>query len=59
MRNDSFSSDYGILHLNGKFQGLLARCVVVINVDGTIAYTQLVEQTGHEPDYDDVLNALT
>ena len=44
MRNDSFSSDYGILHLNGKFQGLLARCVVVINVDGTIAYTQLVEQ---------------
>ena len=45
MRNDSFSSDYGILHLNGKFQGLLARCVVVINVDGTIAYTQLVEQT--------------
>ena len=59
MRNDSFSSDYGILHLNGKFQGLLARCVVVINVDGTIAYTQLVEQPGHEPDYDDVLNALT
>ena len=29
MRNDSFSSDYGILHLNGKFQGLLARCVEI------------------------------
>jgi len=59
MRNDSFANDYGILHMNGKFQGLLARCVLIIDADGTVAYTQLVEQTGHEPDYDDVLNALT
>ncbi len=59
MRNDSFAKNYGILHLNGKFQGLLARCVVIIDADGTVSYTQLVEQTGHEPDYDDVLNALT
>ena len=59
MRNDAFANDYGILHLNGKFQGLLARSVVIINSDGTIGYTQLVEQTGHEPDYDAVLDALT
>ena len=45
--------------MNGKFQGLLARCVVIIDTNGTVSYTQLVEQTGHEPDYDDVLNALT
>ena len=31
IRNDAFASDYGILHLNGKFQGLLARSVVIIN----------------------------
>ena len=59
MRNESFANDYGILHMNGKFQGLLARCVLIIDADGTVSYTQLVEQTGHEPDYDDVLNALT
>ena len=58
MRNESFANDYGILHMNGKFQGLLARCVVIIDTNGTVSYTQLVEQTGHEPDYDDVLNAL-
>ena len=59
MRNESFANDYGILHMNGKFQGLLARCVVIIDTNGAVSYTQLVEQTGHEPDYDDVLNALT
>jgi len=59
MRNESFANDYGILHVNGKFQGLLARCILIIDADGTIRYTQLVEQTGNEPDYDDVLNALT
>ena len=59
MRNDAFANDYGILHLNGKFQGLLARAVVIINSDGTIGYTQLIKQTGHEPDYDAVLDALT
>ena len=59
MRNHHFAKNYGILHTNGKFQGLLARSVVIINTDGTIGYTQLLDQTGHEPDYDDVLNALT
>ena len=58
MRNESFANDYGILHMNGKFQGLLVRCVVIIDTNGTVSYTQLVEQTAHEPDYDDVLNAL-
>lgn len=58
MRNHDFANDYGILHMNGKFQGLLARSVVVINTDTTIGYTQLVDQTGHEPNYDKVLDVL-
>jgi len=45
--------------MNGKFQGLLARSVVIINTDGTVGYTQLLNQTGHEPNYDEVLDALT
>ena len=58
MRSEDFANDYGILHTNGKFQGLLARSVVIINTDKTIGYTQLVDQTGHEPNYDEVLDAL-
>ena len=58
MRSEDFANDYGILHTNGKFQGLLARSVVIINTDKTIVYTQLVDQTGHEPNYDEVLDAL-
>ena len=59
MRNYDFANDYGVLHMNGKFQGLLARSVVIINTDGTVGYTQLLNQTGDEPNYDEVLDALT
>ena len=59
MRNEDFANDYGILHTNGKFQGLLARSVVVTDSNHNIIYTQLVEQTGHEPDYDKVVEVLT
>ena len=59
MRNEDFANDYGILHTNGKFQGLLARSVVVTDSNHKIIYTQLVDQTGHEPDYDKVVEVLT
>ena len=59
MRNEDFANDYGILHTNGKFQGLLARSVVVTDSNHRIIYTQLVDQTGHEPNYDKVVEVLT
>ena len=59
MRNENFANDYGVLHTNGKFQGLLARSVIVTDSDHKIIHTQLVDQTGHEPDYDKVVEALT
>jgi len=59
MRNEDFANDYGVLHTNGKFQGLLARSVVVTDSNHRIIYTQLVDQTGHEPDYDKVVEVLT
>ena len=59
MRNENFANDYGILHTNGKFQGLLARSVVVTDSNHKIIHTQLVDQTGHEPDYDKVVEVLT
>jgi len=54
----SFGEDYGVTLLDGRFGGLLARAVVVVEADGTVGYTQLVPEIGTEPDYDAVLAAL-
>jgi thiol peroxidase len=44
--------------LDGPFAGLYARSVVVIDEAGKVIYTQLVPETGQEPDYDSALDAL-
>lgn len=38
--------------------GLLGRCVVVVNPEGEVTYTELVEEITHEPDYDAVMEHL-
>jgi thiol peroxidase len=38
--------------------GLLARAVIVIDVNGKIVYTELVDDIVHEPNYDAALEAL-
>ncbi len=53
-----FGSDFGVTMVDGAFRGLLARAVVVIDRDGSVLHTQLVEEIGVEPDYDAVLRAL-
>ncbi len=59
MRSENFANNLGILHTNGKFQGLLARSVIVVDEDKNIIYTELVPQTGQEPNYDKVIEVLT
>ena len=59
MRNEDFANNFGVLHTNGKFQGLLARSVNVTDTEHKIIHSELVAQTGHEPDYDKVVEALT
>ena len=54
----SFGDDYGVRLLDSKFEGLLARAIVVIDEDGTVTYTELVPQIGQEPDYDAAVAAL-
>ena len=44
--------------LDSKFEGLLARSVVVVDADGKVLYTELVPDIGQEPDYDAALAAL-
>jgi thiol peroxidase len=54
----SFGEDYGVRMTDNKFQGLLARSIVVIDADGKVLYTELVPDTGQEPDYDAAIAAL-
>lgn len=57
-RGDSFEKGYGLLMMDGPLQGLLARTVVVIDKDGKVVYTELVDDITHEPDYDRAIAAL-
>lgn len=59
MRSKAFAKDYGVLMVDGPLEGLTARAVVVINGDGKVTYTQLVENVASEPDYDAAMNSLS
>ena len=56
--SSTFGIDYGVLMEDGPLRGLFARSVVVIGSDGRVAYSQLVDDIVHEPDYEQALKAL-
>jgi thiol peroxidase len=53
-----FGADYGVTMADGKWRGLLARAVVVIDTDGTVLHTQITEAIGVEPDYEAAAEVL-
>lgn len=57
-RSPSFGDDYGIRIADTALAGLLARGVVVIDAQGQVSYTQLVDEIADEPDYESVLAHL-
>jgi thiol peroxidase len=54
-RDASFGTAYGVLVKDVR---LLARAVFVVDRQGVIRYIQLVKETGKEPDYAPVLEAV-
>src|SRR4051794_1660414 len=54
----SFGTDYGVTMVDGGMRGLLARSVVVLDTDGTVLHTELVDDIGHEPNYDAAVASL-
>ncbi|MET0837352.1 MAG: thiol peroxidase [Marmoricola sp.] len=54
----SFGDDYGVRLLDSKFEGLLARAVVILDEDNQVTYTELVPNIAQEPDYDAAVAAL-
>ena len=53
-----FGTTYGVAMSDGKFAGLFARSVVVLDADGKVVYTELVPEIAQEPDYDSAIAAL-
>ncbi len=54
----TFGDDFGVRLLDSAFEGLFARSVVVVDVDGTVLHSQVVDSIDNEPDYDAAIAAL-
>jgi thiol peroxidase len=57
-RNHSFGKDYGVEIMDGAMAGLLARSVVVVDVNGKVIHTELVPEIAQEPNYEAALAIL-
>ena len=58
MRDRRFAQDYGMLLLDGLYQGITARAIVVIDEHDKVVYTELVPEIRQEPNYEKALAAL-
>ncbi len=58
LRNRDFGRDYGLRITSGGMEGLLSRCIVVIDENDKVTYTQQVPEIAQEPDYDKAIAAL-
>lgn len=58
LRDRDFARDYGVLLLDGLYQGITARAIVVIDENDKVVYTELVPEIRQEPNYEQALAAL-
>lgn len=56
--NGSFGKAYGLDFIDGAFVGLHSRCVIVLDENGTVKYTEQVSEIADEPNYKASLHAL-
>jgi thiol peroxidase len=57
-RNSTFGKSYGVEIIDGAFEGLYARSLIVIDENGIVTHSQLVPEIAQEADYDKALAAL-
>jgi len=58
MRSADFGTSYGNVIVDGPLKGLLSRSVMVLDSDGSVAYTEQVPEIVDEPNYEAALAAL-
>lgn len=57
-RERNFGKDYGLEMIDGIWEGLLSRVVIVLDENGKILYTEQVKEIDDEPDYLEALKTL-
>ena len=57
-RERNFGKDYGLEMIDGLWEGLLSRVVIVLDESGKILFTQQVKEINQEPDYLEALKTL-
>lgn len=57
-KTGDFGKAYGLEFASGAFEGLHSRCVVVLDENGIVKYTEQVQEVGDEPNYKASLYAL-
>lgn len=53
-----FGDKYGLTFVSGPLTGLYSRCVIVIDANGKVLYTEQVAEIADEPNYDKALASL-
>ena len=53
-----FGKDYGLEVISGPLAGLHSRCIVIIDENGEVIYTEQVNETVDEPNYEAALKVL-
>ena len=53
-----FSAHYPVTFTDSPLKGLLSRCVIVVDEQGKVVYTEQVAETTNEPNYEKALAAL-
>lgn len=57
-KDGSFGKSYGLEMIDGPLAGLHSRCVIVIDQQGKIVYTEQVSEIANEPNYEAALSKL-
>lgn len=57
-KDGNFGKSYGLDFVDGPLEGLLSRCIVIVNPEGEVSYTEQVAEIVDEPNYEAALKAL-
>lgn len=57
-KTGTFGKNNGLIMINGGFDGLLSRSVIVVDSHGKVLYTEQVPEIAQEPNYKAALEAL-
>ncbi|MBJ7882636.1 thiol peroxidase [Gelidibacter salicanalis] len=58
-RDGNFGKSFGLTFVDGPLEGLHSRCVVVLNDNAEVIYTEQVSEITEEPNYEAALKSLS